>query len=42
MLSLGIGPVSNDSFFISTLAITFAFDYNKLNYYLLNEVTLCT
>ena len=24
------------------LAITVSFDYNKLNYYLLNEVTLCT
>ena len=42
MLSLGIVPVSNDSFFISALAITASFDYNKLNYNLLNEVTLCT
>ena len=41
MLSLGIVPVSNDSFFISALAITASFDYNKLNYNLLNEVTLC-
>ena len=38
-LSLGIVPVSNDSFFISALAITASFDYNKLNYYLLLSFT---